>query len=66
MFQTKSKIAEKSIQQSTIAVVTIDDQNRVISYNSAAETLWGYQETEVLGQNVKMLVPSQHRKNHDQ
>ncbi|MHA7881410.1 MAG: methyl-accepting chemotaxis protein [Saccharospirillum sp.] len=66
MFRTQSSIAEKSIQQTTIAVVTIDDHNRVIAYNAAAEALWGFSKAEVLGQNVKMLVPAQHRSQHDQ
>jgi methyl-accepting chemotaxis protein len=65
MFNSKSGIAQKSLQQTTIAVITIDDQNRVIFYNDAAEQLWGYPRAEVIGKNVKMLVPRQHQSNHD-
>ncbi|KAA0875915.1 PAS domain S-box protein [Nitrincola tapanii] len=66
MFSAASRTAEKSLQQTTIAVVTIDQQNRVIFYNDAAEKLWGYRRAEVIGQNVKMLVPKQHQSQHDQ
>lgn len=65
MFNKTSRIAQMSLQQSTIAVVTIDDHNRVIFYNDAAEQLWGYPRHEVMGQNVKMLVPRRHQANHD-
>jgi len=65
MFTSFYGIARKSLQQSTIAVITIDDHNRVIFYNDAAEQLWGYPRAEVIGKNVKMLVPRQHQNNHD-
>ncbi|MET3999698.1 PAS domain S-box protein [Marinobacterium sp. MBR-109] len=65
MFNSTSRIAQKSLQQTTIAVITIDDQNRVIFYNDAAEQLWGHPRNSVIGQNVKMLVPRQHQNNHD-
>lgn len=65
MFNSTSRIAQKSLQQTTIAVITIDDQNRVIFYNDAAEQLWGHPRNSVIGQNVKMLVPRHHQSNHD-
>ncbi|PZX11369.1 methyl-accepting chemotaxis protein [Palleronia aestuarii] len=37
----------------------------MIFYNPAAERLWGFTSEEVLGNNVKMLVPDAHRHNHD-
>lgn len=66
MFFQKYKIAQSSIDQSVIAVVTIDPDNNVVYMNQAAERLWGYSATEVVGQNVKMLVPRMHQANHDQ
>lgn len=47
------------------AVVVIDEKNNVIFFNGAAERLWGYQADEVLGRNVKMLVPVQFQAGHD-
>ncbi|MBS98140.1 MAG: hypothetical protein CMI01_05635 [Oceanospirillaceae bacterium] len=66
MIFKQQQIAARSLDQTTIAVVTIDNNNRVIYYNDAAERLWGYPPKEVLGENVKMLVPVEHRENHDQ
>ncbi|WP_372988075.1 PAS domain S-box protein [Marinobacter sp.] len=56
---------KKTLDQSIHAVVSIDAQNRVIYFNDAAEQLWGFQRSEVLGRNVKMLVPAEIRSKHD-
>lgn len=55
----------ETLDQALDAVVEIDDQNRVIFYNPAAEALWGYTREEVIGNNVSMLVPMRHRAGHD-
>lgn len=56
---------KKTLDQSIHAIVTIDEKNNVIYFNDAAESLWGYQRNEVLGHNVKMLVPEEIRGSHD-
>ena len=65
MFFGKPDLSKRSLDQSVIAVVTIDPDNIVIYMNTAAEKLWGYSVNEVLGNNVKMLVPKMHQPNHD-
>jgi len=35
------------------------------SFSLAAERLFGYQAPEVIGKNIKMLMPSPYRENHD-
>lgn len=47
------------------AVVSIDEHNNVTFYNDAAEKLWGYDADEVVGHNVKMLVPEVMQPDHD-
>ncbi len=60
------KNAEKqALEQSIIAVVSIDESNCVTFYNAAAEQLWGYRREEVIGQNVAMLVPKELQQRHD-
>ncbi|ASP38466.1 hypothetical protein CHH28_07175 [Bacterioplanes sanyensis] len=54
------------LDQAIDAVVTINEDNNIIYFNAAAERLWGYRSAEVLGKNVKMLVPEVHRGKHDQ
>lgn len=55
----------QTLEQTIDAVVTIDGRNNVTFFNKAAERLWGYNRDEVLGRNVKMLVPSAIQSNHD-
>ena len=59
------EIINQTLEQAIDAVVTIDENNNVTFFNKAAETLWGYAREEVVGKNVKMLVPSVIQKNHD-
>jgi len=59
------EIISQTLEQALDAVVTIDENNCITFANSAAETLWGYDRSEMLGQNVKMLVPSDIRSRHD-
>lgn len=47
------------------AIITIDSQGRIETANRAAEKLFGYTNAEMIGQNVKMLMPSPFRDEHD-
>lgn len=53
------------LMQAIDAVVTIDEHNNVTFFNASAERLWGYAADEVLGKNVKMLVPQEIQHRHD-
>jgi PAS domain S-box-containing protein len=46
-------------------ILTINDRGIVQWMNPAAETLFGYRTAEVIGQNVKMLMPPPDRDRHD-
>ncbi|MEF2073610.1 PAS domain S-box protein [Consotaella aegiceratis] len=47
------------------AMVVIDEQGVMQSVSSAAERLFGYDAAELLGRNVKMLMPSPYSEAHD-
>lgn len=46
-------------------VITIDAQGTMESANPAAENLFGYPRSEMVGRNVCMLMPSPYRGEHD-
>jgi two-component system sensor kinase FixL len=48
------------------AMVVIDEAGSILSFSAAAEKMFGYSEAEVVGCNVKMLMPNPDRDRHDQ
>jgi two-component system sensor kinase FixL len=47
------------------AMIIIDQRGSVESLSTTAERLFGYAAGEVVGRNVKMLMPAPHREQHD-
>lgn len=46
------------------AVITVDDRQRIVHFNHAAETIFGYERAEMLGQPLDLLLPDRHRHAH--
>ncbi len=53
------------VETAADGIVTIDERGEVLSVNSAALQMFGYSRSEVLGRNVRMLMPSPMREEHD-
>ena len=56
---------EGIVQSAMDAIITIDEEQRVVLFNPAAEKIFGFSVDEVLGQPVTMLIPEQYREHHE-
>ncbi len=55
-----------SILNTAIDSIIISDEKGVIqSVNKATEVMFGYLQSELIGQNISLLMPEQHAKVHD-
>ena len=56
----------RSIIDSAVdGIIVIDAKGQIEAFNPGAERLFGYPESEVLGRNVSMLMPSPDHEAHD-
>jgi two-component system, LuxR family, sensor kinase FixL len=47
------------------AMIVIDERGTMHDFSAAAQRMFGYTAEEVVGQNVRMLMPSPYREGHD-
>jgi two-component system sensor kinase FixL len=56
----------RSLLESAVdAIIVIDERGTIEAFNPGAERLFGYHKAEAIGRNVKMLMPSPDREQHD-
>lgn len=57
---------EKTIlEASADAIITADEKGQIVSFNRAAEQMFGYQKGEIAGKDVQILIPSFYAKHKD-
>lgn len=63
----KSEGHLKSIIENLVySLITITEDGIITTFNPAAEKLFGYKASEVVGRNVKLLAAEPHRSHHDE
>jgi len=62
---TEAALLQAMVRHAADGIVAIDRHGIVQMMNPAAERLFGYEASEVLGRNVAMLMPEPHRSHHD-
>lgn len=68
--KAQQSVLEKELEQKEIlnsimdAVVCIDDNGDILTFNYAAEKLFGYTSSEVIGENVLLIIPEKYKAQH--
>ncbi|MEO8331123.1 MAG: diguanylate cyclase [Gallionella sp.] len=57
--------AYKILEMAAEGIVSIDTAGNIQSFNRAAQRIFGYGEAEIIGRNVKVLMPPPHSDRHD-
>jgi PAS domain S-box-containing protein len=71
LLETKDSLRESRMRLRAVvetavdAIITIDERGVIDSVNPAAERMFGYPATEMIGQNVTMMMPSPYREEHN-
>jgi len=71
MENAKQDLQNKEYEQQEIlnnlidGVITIDEQGEILSFNRVAEELFGYSSKEVIGKNIRLLMPEPQAQQHD-
>ncbi len=59
------RMVEAAIDSAVNAIIIIDDHGIVQRINPATEKMFGFAEADLVGENVRMLMPVFHRDAHD-
>ncbi len=63
--ETSEKRQRSIVENMADGLITIDEQGLIQSFNSAACKMFGYQDNEVMGHSIKILIPESYHSKHD-
>ncbi|NNG07748.1 MAG: PAS domain S-box protein, partial [Desulfobacteraceae bacterium] len=58
--QSSEKRLRAILDTATDAVLSIDENHRIILFNDAAQSIFGYSREEVLGEDLNLLIPTKY------
>ena len=53
------------LESAADAIITIDQQGEILTFNPAAQKMFGYSAEESIGHNINLLMPEPHRSEHN-
>eukprot|EP00659_Diplonema_papillatum_P003976 gene3976-6168_t len=59
-------INESINEMSTVPIIAIDHLGTVIRFTHSGEAVFGWQQREVVGSNIKLLMPQEYARHHSQ
>lgn len=63
--QIKEEQSRKILESSTDGVVIANQEGTIEFFNKAAEILWNFSQEEIIGKNIKILMPQKTAQEHD-
>ncbi len=69
--ESERELRESELRYRTLAktatdgIISIDENKRIMLMNKAAENIFGYSQEEVLGEDIKVVIPEEYRERHD-
>ena len=61
--KTESRLAT-ILEGSIDAIISVDRNERLIVFNTGAETIFGYREKEIIGKSIEILIPENKHEAH--
>ena len=65
MLRGKENYLRAIVDNTVDGLITIDERGIVASFNPACTHIFGYEDTEVIGHNIRMLMPEPYHSAHD-
>ncbi len=62
----KDGIVKMLVENMVDGLITIDEKGSIISFNPAAEKIFGYSSGQIIGENIKTLIPDGFYSEHSQ
>jgi len=64
-YESKASHLNNIINKANDGLITINQKGVIQSFNPACEDVFGYKANEVIGENIKMLMPAPYHDEHD-